>query len=302
VRSLVEICTFTNVHSSVDNAEDTTRLTLDIILAQALKDNIQHNVLAYGIKTLTKPESHVNKDIVVVLPSKPSQYVTAVAAELEAALVTKGSRVHTVTWPAPIPAFETSPEIVSMLEFDDLLISKMSSTDFKLLKALVFSGKRLLWVVKGRDPILQTASGFLRSLSNENAGVEYCFLHLGETGERSYQSISNTVEQLLSHGDLEREYKEVDGMICCSRWSERQDLSALVGAGDVSSQKTFLSLGRTRGAFNLINGKNDAGSKSVFTEEVSNCNILESEVEIEVRSLLLKQVSQLPTTPCPCSY
>jgi hypothetical protein len=256
-----------------------------------LKESIEGQYCSLSMATKPPFESKESKSqaVIVVLPLNPSEGVTAIASELTTAVSAKGSPVFSVTWPAPIPSLEEPPIIVSLLEFDDSLITDLSEADYDALKGLVLAGKRLLWIAKGSNPIMQTASGFIRSLSSENTGNDYSFMLLEESRKRNVFDTTKMIEQILATAEIEKEYIEKDGEIYCSRWIQNRDITALISADRNASHTTSIALSEITGSLTLTKQESEAGLNFVFTSsEIANRHVTENELDIAVRSLLLR--------------
>jgi len=253
------------------------------------ESSAEQYVLSIATKKRTENSEAKTHQIVIILPSSPSEGVKALASELKIIVGANGSPVHTVTWPTAIPSLEVPPVIISLLEFNDSFITDLSETDYDALKTVVLSGKRLLWVAKGTDPIMQTATGFLRSLSNENVGIDYCFVLLDESKKRGASEIAKVIKQLLSIENIEKEYIERNGEIYCSRWAEKRELSALVGADGDSPYTATIALSEAKGRLTLAEQQSKPASKVVFmASELADCPLANNEVEVDIKSLLLR--------------
>jgi hypothetical protein len=240
-------------------------------------------------KQPTKISDAENHPIVIILPSSPSQGVLQVDSELRVVATAKGSPVYSVTWPAAVPSLEESPVLISLLEFDDSFIADLSEADYVGLKALVLSGKRLLWVARGSNPVMQTATGFIRSLSNENGGTDYCFVLFDEGANRNALDMAKVIGQLLATEEVEKEYYDKNGQIYCSRWTEKRELSLLVGADGDGSHTQSITLSEAPCGLTLTKQKGGPVSKAVFAaSELATQPLADNEVEIDVRSLLLE--------------
>lgn len=241
----------------------------------------------------TKPNAVVGETekhpFIIVLPSDPSEEILAIASELRAVAVADGRSVDNVTWPSALPAGKSTPVIVSLLEFENSFISDLSEIDYDVLKTLVLSGKRLLWIAKGSGPVMQTATGFIRSLSNENSGADYSFVLFEEGNTRDAVDMAKVIHQLVHAEVLEKEYMEKSGELHCSRWTEKRALSAMVGAADEASSTETIVLSSVQGSLTLTEQKNDRETKVLFTgSERFTHSLADHEVEIEIISLLLR--------------
>jgi hypothetical protein len=255
----------------------------------SVKESLKQSILSMATKKAIGDDNSATDNVFIVLPPNSSEDVKAVAACLEDHFTAKGSPVHSVIWPSVIPDVEAPPVIVSLLEFNDSFITSLSEADYDGLKALVLRGKRLLWVTKGSNPIMQTATGFLRSLGNENPGLDNCFLHVEETIQRNAQGIARVIERVLLTKELEGEYIEKDGEICCSRWAEKRELCGLVGVNNDASQVESMALNKAQGGLTLSSQKGELTTQAVFVaSKAVDQPLADDEVEIDTRSVLIR--------------
>lgn len=263
-------------------------MSSQFFLEGASEDAVEQPALSIAVKPPPNCNDDEHNELLVVLPRDPSENVTAVASQLMTVAGVKGSIVHSVTWPAPIPSLKAPPTVVSLLEFNNSFITDLSELDYDALKATVLCGKRLLWVAKGNDPIMQTATGFLRSLNNENPSLECSFLLLEEDSKRDALEAAKMIEQILSTQEIEKEHFERSGILHCSRWAEKRDLSTLVGADKDGSQTASIALSEVQSCLTLTKQESKPASKVVCsTSELADQPLGDNEVEIGVRSLLL---------------
>jgi hypothetical protein len=271
------------------NETDAAGMSLEVLLKGSAEGSVEQYILSIATKKPIKSSEAKNHQIVIILPSSPSEGVKAIVSELKAVAGANGSPVYSVTWPTAIPSLEAPPVIISLLEFNDSFITDLSEADYGALKALVLRGKRLLWVAKGSDPIMQTATGFLRSLSNENGGLDYCFVILEESNKRDALDVAKVIEQLLSTKEIETEYIDRNGEIYCSRWAEKRELSVLVGADGDGSHIASITLSEAQGGLTLTKQQSKPVSKAVFAaSELADQPLADNEVEIDIRALLLR--------------
>lgn len=245
---------------------------------------LEQCALFIATQPIIKSQIDGTSGIVAILPSDKSESITAIASDLQAIANDKGVPFRSVAWPEPIPSLEEPTIIISLLEWDKSLITDLSEAEYETLKTIALAGKRLLWVAKGSDPIMQTATGFIRSLSNENVGVDYCFLHLEENLTRDTYSVAKLIARLVTANEIEKEYIERNGEICCSRWIENRELTNLVGANGNASYPTSITLREAH--CNLVLTEHQ--SEHLFApHDPESLTLSAKEVEIDVRSLLL---------------
>lgn len=268
---------------------NSAELSFELLHKYNKRESLGQFQLSIATKKAILEDKYDTANVFIVLPPKPSEVVKEIAACLEEGFTAngKGSSAYCITWPSAIPNVEIPSVVVSLLEFSESFITTLSEAEFDSLKTLVLRRKRLFWITKGSDPIMQTAKGFLRSLGNENPGLDYCFFHIDELVQHSAQSIAKLLERVLVARELEREYIEKGGEICCSRWMEKRDLSSLVGAGD-GSQFELFSLGKARGALTLTSQKRDLGSQVIFVEDDLEQILADDEIEIDIKSVLIR--------------
>jgi hypothetical protein len=268
---------------------DAAGLSLEVLLKGSAESSAEQYVLSIATKKPIESNETETHHIVIIMPPSPSEDVKAIASEFKTIAGANGSPTHTVTWPAAIPSLEAPPVIISLLEFNDSFITDLSEIDYDALKILVLSGKRLLWVAKGTDPIMQTATGFLRSLSNENVGLDYCFVLFDESNKRGASEVANVIKQLLSIEEIEKEYIDINGEIYCSRWAEKRELSAMVGADGDGSYTASIALSEAQGGLTLAEQQSKPALKVIFVaSELADRLLANNEVEIDIKSLLLR--------------
>jgi len=271
------------------NETNAAGLTLEVLLKGSSEKSAEQYILSIATKKPIESSEAEIQPIVIILPSSPSESVRAIASDLEAIAGAKGSVIHTVTWPTAIPSLEAPPVIISLLEFNNSFITDLSEADYNALKILVLSGKRLLWVAKGNDPIMQAATGFLRSLSNENVGLDYCFVLFDDSNTRDSSGRARVIQQLLSTQEIEKEYFDRKGETFCSRWAEKKELSVLVGADRDNSHTASIVLSEAHGHLTLAKQKSKPASKLVFVaSELVDRPLANNEVEVDIKSLLLR--------------
>ncbi|KAH7092025.1 putative polyketide synthase [Paraphoma chrysanthemicola] len=281
---------------SATNESDANTLSFQTLFQGSTKGSIEQFALSIATKEPIQSNEVASHEIVVVLPPNPSDATQEIALELKGLFDAKGLSTHSVEWPETVVNLERPCMIISLLEFSDSFITNPSAADYNALKTLVLGGKRLLWVAKGGDPIMQTAAGFIRSLSNENPGLDYCFVLEEESKERDASDIAKMIVRLLAIEEIETEYIVRNGEIHISRWAEKRELSALVGADRDDSHTATIMLSDAPGSLTLMEQESDPMSKALFiTSEVADRNLLEDEVEVDVKSLVLsataKQIS-----------
>jgi hypothetical protein len=260
-----------------------------VLLKGSAEGSVEQYILSVATKEPARSSEVETHPVVLILPSSPSEGVMAIESELKTVAAGRGLLVSSVTWPAPVPNLETPPVIISLLEFDDSFIADLSEVDYGALKTMALGGKRLLWVARGSDPIMQTATGFIRSLSNENGGTDYCFVLFEETNDHEASKVTEVIEKLLSIPEIEKEYVARNGEVYCSRWAEKRGLSMLVGADGDNSHTESIMLREARGGLTLVQQKNKPVSRAMFAVSDLPCQPLaDNEVEIDVRSLLLR--------------
>nr|P9WET8.1 RecName: Full=Highly reducing polyketide synthase Preu1; AltName: Full=biosynthesis protein Preu1 [Preussia isomera]UNY67713.1 polyketide synthase Preu1 [Preussia isomera] len=245
------------------------------------------HVLSFATKGTAEKANTENFRTVILLPRCPSENVKKVASALEQVITVKGA-IDTVIWSAEMPSLENSSTVISLLEFDDAFVADLSEEDFSSLKTLALGVKRILWVAHGTDPQMQTAAGWLRSLSNENMGIDYCYLLLESATDQEALDVAKLIERVSSTEEMEREYTERDDGLCCSRWAAKTELSALVGADSDQSKDATMRLGEARHGLTLTGKRGKLPSDARFTSvDVLDQNLTENEVMIDVRSVLL---------------
>jgi hypothetical protein len=190
-----------------------------------------------------------------------------------------------------IPQLQVPPLVISLLEYSASFLENVSQADFGALKSIVLRCKRMLWLALGSTPVMHTASGFLRSLSNENVSTTYCFIHLEDIKNRNISEVAKLVGKLLFLEHLEAEYIEHRGEMYCRRWVPNEALSTLVGAGGADEDLQSLRLGDVHDGIALVLDKASKASKTVFsTNDLRSQPLLDREVEVAIASLLLRCV------------
>lgn len=222
-----------------------------------------------------------NHPMIIVEPSTHSEEVTAIVSQLKAAAGSSESSAQCVIWPAQVPNLEAPPAVVSLIEFNKSVITDLSETEYNSLKALVLGAKRLLWVAKGSDPIMQTATGLLRSLGNENVNIDYSFLLLDDKEGHEPTDVAKVIKQILSMDEIEKEYIVRNGDIYCNRWAEKRELSFLCGAAEDGSDTALMVLHEAQGSLTFTGGRFDS-------TECPDRPLAEDEVEVDIKSLLLR--------------
>jgi len=238
----------------------------------------------------TKTENIPNHSTIsVVLSNSPTPHDVKLAEAFLKRATVSGQPVNGIISIADVSQLDEGQSIVSLLEYSQSFLEDLSEADFTALKRAVLSSKHLLWISKGDAPIMSAATGFLRSLQNENTGSSFCHLKLQDKDDRSAEETANLIAKILSAENVESEYTEENGVLYCSRWAPNHALSALVGANQAQSIEETISLSDAPSGLILQDQKSSAGLRRVFVGSQSTPQpLLENEVEIEITSLLLR--------------
>ncbi|KAJ6164002.1 hypothetical protein N7470_002674 [Penicillium chermesinum] len=124
---------------------------------------------------------------------------------------------------------------LSLLEYGKQFLSRMSESDFGLLKKLVDTSTKICWVTSGAGekasiPESAMSSGFSRALAMEHEGVHMTNLDIDNVEDAFYAAkiISNVAEIYFGTADnnsREGDYSVVDGTVLIPRAIEANDIN-----------------------------------------------------------------------------
>jgi hypothetical protein len=267
--------------------------TIDTSLELLLEDSAAA-ALSIGTPKVAQHHEEGISAIVILLPANPTEEAKALGQALTALAKLNRVSVCEIVDLTTVPRLEVPPLVISLLEYSTSFLRDMSETEFVALKSIVLRCKKLFWLAMGSDPVMHTASGFLRSLSNENIGITYCFVHLEDRKSRDAET-TKLIGKLLLHDHLESEYIETRGEIHCRRWQANEALSTLVGAGSADAGFESFRLGDAHDGRALVLNEGSKALATVFSpNDVRSQKLLNREVEVATTSLLLWCVV------CPC--
>lgn len=283
----------TSRHSRLNSFSDcsgslTNELAANDTILEFLVQDSTETALYIGTPKPAPRNEQGASTVLILLPLNPSSEAVALGQAFKKLAKVGGSSVYEVSGFTTLPQLETPPLVISLLEYSTSFLRDISESEFVALKSMVLGCKKLFWLAKGSDPVMHTASGFLRSLSNENIGTAYCFIHLEDRTSRDASETSGLVGKLFSLELSESEYIEHDGELYCSRWHANDALSLLVGAGGADAGLESFKLSAAHDGLALVLDNGPKASMAVFsTDERAFQPLLDREVEVAVTSSLM---------------
>ena len=190
---------------------------------------------------------------VVILTSPASRAQAAFASRL--AIDIEGKQGHPTTvveWSG-----ETSFEAVrgklciSLLEYEDELLSGLSSEDFMLLKSLLATSDSILWISKAVHrcrPHLHIMDGLSRVLRAENVNLKLVRLAMEGGAMDTMNEVLTLLKNMLLKplDEMEPEYRLQDGILSINRVKHSAEMNKLIGSKLVSHRQETLELGHDR--------------------------------------------------------
>jgi hypothetical protein len=197
----------------------------------------------------------------------------------------QGLRSQSVTWPPDTSKLVGKP-LISLLELERPLLANISSSDFDTLKEVVLRCSSLTWVCGGTHPTTEATKGYLRVLKNENLNLNLRYLGLGEEiPNLGVEKTAQIISRVAMEPTVDREFAQIDGQICVSRWKPDYKLSRMIEES-LSATET-ISLGDGPSGFKLVPGSSKSATHFTI-DEARNCSLLTDEVEVEVKALALR--------------
>lgn len=220
----------------------------------------------------------------ILEPETPSPRVQKASETIVTELESRKIKSRVVPWTTELSDLKGKP-LVSLVELENSIWTKLSPEEFDHLKALTLQSARLLWVSMGEDTELQAAVGYLRVLQNENPHLDLRLLHLEQTAD--LHRTADVVAKLSAVSTSDREYIETDGVLRINRWVPREDLRGLLATSNDTEGREYVKLSEAPGALKLVSHKS---SKSIYfdIDDSLRDDLSPDEVEIEVKAIALK--------------
>ncbi|KAL0931325.1 polyketide synthase [Colletotrichum truncatum] len=161
------------------------------------------------------------QEFVVVVPSTCSSITQDFSKTLQDELVSQGNSVVVKDWDeivsesgvtGPTSGDKSSPIVVSLLEFEQPMLTDLSERDFHTLRSLILQSERILWITGGEDPSFYVVDGLARTISNEAAGLQFQTLHLSSPAHGP-----SLAGRILASNTPDNEFREVQGLLQTSR-------------------------------------------------------------------------------------
>ncbi|KAM0389205.1 hypothetical protein ACHAQC_009086 [Fusarium culmorum] len=164
-----------------------------------------------------KPTNGIHKEeVVLLLPSMVSTVTKEFAEEVQLDLEGQGFSVSTESLADSIDdsTFD-GKTCVSLLEVEQPLLDSLSESDFQLIRKVVLTSQRILWVTHGESPSLALVDGFSRCIMSEIEGVKFQVLHLSEpTG---LQHGPRLAAKVIASKASDNEFRDKDGLLQVAR-------------------------------------------------------------------------------------
>ncbi|CAF3577742.1 unnamed protein product [Fusarium graminearum] len=164
-----------------------------------------------------KPTNGIHKEeVVLLLPSMLSTVTKEFAEEVQLDLEGQGFSVSTESLAESIDdsTFD-GKTCVSLLEVERPLLDSLSESDFQLIRKVVLTSQRILWVTHGESPSLALVDGFSRCIMSEIEGVKFQVLHLSEpTG---LQHGPRLAAKVIASKASDNEFRDKDGLLQVAR-------------------------------------------------------------------------------------
>lgn len=201
---------------------------------------------------------------------------------------------------------------ISLLELESPILSDLEADQFTNLKKVVTSAKTLLWITAGGGesaeiPELDLVSGFSRCIRSEYSNLDFVTLALENTTRdesSSFHHIIKVFETTMysNQGPTEKEYIEINGIICISRIVEANYLNHAVFSKTVSPKAELreFKADPTRSLTLNIASPGLLSTIQFVTDDIYDRLLQPEEVEVEVKAtglnfhditVLLDQVS-----------
>jgi zearalenone synthase (highly reducing iterative type I polyketide synthase) len=133
-----------------------------------------------------------------------------------------------VSWPPDLSELKGRP-VVSLMEFDTLILDHISAHDFGLMEKLVQESSSFLWVARGNEATTTAGMGFLEALGKAFQDLKWRFLLLEDKAARDVNELAAIITNIGVHSTPDKCFLEIDGQLCVSRWSQDRGFSRTIG-------------------------------------------------------------------------
>ncbi|KAJ5091914.1 polyketide synthase [Penicillium alfredii] len=241
------------------------------------------DAITLSLASKPRAQSEVPAETFYILePTNPSQRVQQASQILVATLESQKIKANVIPWTTELADLK-GKSMISLVELENSIWTGFSPEEFDHLKGLVLQSGRLLWVSMGDDTVMQVAVGYLRVLQNENPNLDLRYLHLEQNAD--LQSTAEAVSKIAAAPTSDREYVEMDGVLCINRWVPRNDLAGLIAPSNDIEGREHVKLGEAPSGLKLIQ---PTGSSKSFFFDFDHDIVGElgaDEVEIEVKAI-----------------
>lgn len=211
-----------NPNTSIVVATNTTDATAPLKtkgfqLLHSIQGEPSLNVFAGLVDEKNKPTNGIHKEeILLLLPSVESTATKEFAEKVLLDLDGQGFSVSTQSLSDSIDdsTFD-GKTCVSLLEVEQPLLDRLSESDFELIRKVVLTCQRILWITHGESPSLALVDGFSRCIMSEIEGVKFEVLHLSEpTG---LQHGPRLASKIIASKPSDNEFRDKDGLLQVAR-------------------------------------------------------------------------------------
>lgn len=268
-------------------------LLLSSVKGSAEKSQSKSESLFIARKPNPKEANKPPETIFVLTPHSRTDQTTAVANEILKLASERGLQARSMIWP-PEMSEATSQSVISLLEMESSFLSDISPEDFNMLKSLLLGTSHMLWVTKGDDPVMNAATGYLRSLKNENPNLNTRYLRVEDRLNRNFSDVADVIMKAAVTPSIEREFVEIEGRLCINRWAADKGISRTLVNDKSAVPFERMAIGESLGGLELVLGnpeKPDSFYFDAMTDSTVEFN--STEVEIEVKAIGLKLVETL---------
>jgi hypothetical protein len=236
-----------------------------------------------------RPANSVHVDELIVLePANASSTSRALAAGIASTLKTKGCSVERAIWPVNATIYENK-KVVSLLELENQFLICMTEEDFVGFKQLMLQASSLLWVTKASDPAGAMFTGLARSVRNEIAGTYFKVLRFSDRSIGDCKFAADIAARIALSSSDDNEFVEEDGIVSVARLAENEDMASHVANFAQGEQREMTSIRHASRPLKLdIETSGFLDSLYFRTDELSDVEIADDEVEIQVRATGLK--------------
>lgn len=155
------------------------------------------------------------KEVIILGTSSPSSTTLAFSGAIKNVLEAHGYATSMVTWGDNSLDFGAKT-CISLLEWEQPLLDRLSKSEFEKLRELVLQSERLLWVTGGDDPRLGMVDGFARTIRSEMIEAKFQVLHLSGQ-DLDAQHGASLVSRILTSDHADDEFRETEGLLQVAR-------------------------------------------------------------------------------------